>query len=68
MPLQLPEDRIAALRDAEQRAKDLKADLQAAKRAGIDVGDLEEQLDRLEAMRSGLLSEFGPRTRTRARE
>lgn len=68
MPLQLPEDRVAQLRDAQKSLADLRGDLASAQRAGIDVTDLQDRIDALEKMRAGLLAEFGPKSSRTRRE
>lgn len=57
---------LQTLKDLDKSIKDLKEDLARAKRAGIDISDLEAQLDAADKLRKGILKEYAPRGRGEA--
>lgn len=59
-PFQLPEEHVKRLTQEAQNIQDVRAALEAAKRAGLDVSQLEERLEYYDTLRKGLLREFGP--------
>lgn len=60
MPIRLTAEQTAQLKGQEGALKELLADIAAAKRAGLDVGELEEVAKSLEMKRAGMLAEFAP--------
>lgn len=63
MPIGPTPSELQTLRDLEKDIAALKEDLARAKRAGIDVSELEAQLANADALRKGLIKEYSPRGR-----
>jgi hypothetical protein len=57
---------LQTLKDLDKSIADLKKELARAKRAGIDVTELDAQLEGADKLRKGILAEYGPRGQTRA--
>lgn len=57
---------LQTLKDLDAQIKSLKEDLARAKRAGIDVSEMEAQLENADKLRRGILKEYGPRGRAEA--
>ncbi len=54
---------LQTLKDLDKSIKELREDLARARRAGIDVTDLEAQLENADKLRRGLIKEYSPRGR-----
>lgn len=64
MTIQLTPEQTKALQDLDRTITTLKQEIARAKRAGIDVADLEAALDSADKTRKALLREYGaPATR-----
>lgn len=57
--IELPPEMIADLRGLGTRIQDLERELERAKRAGLDMSDLEARLTELKTLRQGLLNVYG---------
>lgn len=59
MPVELTPQHLSDLRDLEATLNNVRAEIDRAEAAGLDVSALRDQLDQMEAIRAGLLKVYG---------
>jgi hypothetical protein len=67
MSINLTPEQIDQLNAYGDQIAAVELEISRAKQAGIDVSDLETRLNKVKAMREGLLSVYGPQKPSRPR-
>lgn len=65
--VQLTPEMIASLHALEETVNVIGQEIERAKRAGLDVSELEDRLNNVESMRQGILKEYAPAVGRRRR-
>lgn len=63
--IELSAESIQTLQDLASRIKAARAEIERAKRAGLNVAEHEAALDQYDALREGLLAQYGRRRQAR---